>query len=97
MGCPTVMGNVDANMPDVPGWWHAPAAGAPEGTALQGLAPVHSAFGLDMVDNHCPMMVEAMLTLGRPDAVMPWVEQAVRGHPTAPPPVRVGARFSPIG
>lgn len=57
-------------------------------TALQGLAPVYSAYGYDRLDNHCPMMVEAMVTLGRPDAVMPWVEEAVRDHPLAPPPVQ---------
>lgn len=56
-------------------------------TALQGLAPVYSAYGYDRLDNHCPMMVEAMVTLGRSDAVMPWVEDAVQDLPPAPPRV----------
>ena len=57
-------------------------------TALQGLAPVYSGFGYHRLDNHCPMMVEAMVTLGRPHEVMPWVDQAIRDVPTAPPPGR---------
>lgn len=55
-------------------------------SAMEGKAAVYAGYGYPDLDNHGPMMAEALVALGRPDAVMPWVENYVRGLPDAPSP-----------
>lgn len=55
-------------------------------SAMEGKAAVYAGHGYPDLDNHGPMMAEALVALGRPDAVMPWVENYVHRLPDAPRP-----------
>ena len=55
-------------------------------SAMEGKAAAYAGHGYPDLDNHGPMMAEALVALGRPDAVMPWVENYVRRLPDAPYP-----------
>jgi hypothetical protein len=56
--------------------------------------------GPDLVNgnsNHGPMVVEALYTLGRPDSVLPWIEEyknrfQERPQPHTPSPLGAGRR-----
>ena len=55
---------------------------------LRGTAPEFDPFGMGFcLANHAPMAVEAMCAMGRPDAVIPWVER-YRGYLSDAPAAR---------
>jgi hypothetical protein len=54
---------------------------------LRGTGPEFDPFGMGFcLSNHAPMAVEAMCAMGRPDAVIPWVERYRVRLPDAPKP-----------
>lgn len=53
---------------------------------LRDRAPVYAAHGLDLLDNHAPMLAETLVALERSDAVWPHVHKLAAELPSAPPP-----------
>ena len=67
--------------------------------ALARLAPTGPEYAGGLA-NHGPMAAEALVTLGRPEAVSPWVERYRRGlrdHPDAVQPIRADAWAEALG